>query len=325
MKSNEVSNFEINGKTALFIGGAILVGSIVGFAVFGQKKEEKTVVIPIGTFGDVLDKNKDRTSLDEILELNENIGNKLYVINEKLEVFDPESFNSDEKIYLSDCIKNLELYFQLHSDIEELALTDNDELKEVDDETKALLFSKVNDKEYVNSLINTISGKSSTDIERARALQKLKYLDRYYRIYISFNGLTITEDLLKKTLKSYVCIYSGLEPQNYNSCRISGDEDAKEKDITVTDPISGLSYEYYIDETSGIVNEVLADLYDVQNFRMEGNFTTANIEQVEDVCIPALNNAKTLINIGVMVRNNVLLPMTNNVNNTKVKAKGKNS
>ena len=67
MKSNEVSNFEINGKTALFIGGAILVGSIVGFAVFGQKKEEKTVVIPIGTFGDVLDKNKELQKHNKIL------------------------------------------------------------------------------------------------------------------------------------------------------------------------------------------------------------------------------------------------------------------
>ena len=310
---NSIVNLRIYKKITLFL----LVGTLVGCATKNEDKQE-TVVVENATFEEVLNENKDKTYLDEILNLNENInGNICSILTDCSALCDSEI--SDEVVYLSTCIKELENYIELVDKIDSLTYKNVDKLNKLDDKGKAISFTKVNDIEYINSLIEKFNSENITAVEKARCMQELQYFNNYYKVYVWHNGLTITEDLLKKALKSYACQVSGLEPKNYTNCSISGDSSAKKRTITLVDPVSGIEIKYFIDNNSGIINTVLDDLYKVQSWG--SHYYDMDYSDVYDCCVPALNNVKKLIKTGVELEDNTLIPIVVKEEDAKVKSR----
>ena len=310
---NSIVNLRIYKKITLFL----LVGTLVGCATKNENKQA-TVVVENASLEDVLNENKDKTYLDEILNLNENInGNICSILTDCSALCDSEI--SDEVVYLSTCIKELENYIELVDKIDSLTYKNVDKLNKLDDKGKAISFTKVNDIEYINSLIEKFNSENITDVEKARCMQELQYFNSYYKSYVWHNGLAITEDLLKKALKSYACQVSGLEPKNYTNCSISGDSSAKKRTITLVDPVSGIEIKYFIDNNSGIINTVLDDLYKVQSWG--SHYYDMDYSDVYDCCVPALKNVKKLIKTGVELEDNTLIPIVVKEEDAKVKSR----
>lgn len=327
-KKGFIKNLKTNKKLLIgigTIGACVLVGTLVGTILFPKK--EKTNTTPVKTtLEDTLKRNNENTLLDEIIYFDGNIGDKINDINSNLEV---EELNPNYNIDLLLCINQLERYINLNSKIKNLNYENKNEINEVDEATKEELFNNKNNIEYVENLINKFNDKNTTDIEKARTYQKLTYLNKYYETYVTNNGLTIVENLLKKVLKGLACEASGLEVDYYDNCKISANENIIREYITVTDPVSGAEYIYKIGPRSKIVNTILNDLYKIQELKKikkekdndDDKDNNITYEEIATNCINKLNNTKKLLETEIELKNYLFVPVEVKTK-TKTKTKG---
>lgn len=312
-----IKNLKINKK---ILGSFVLATSIFGL-IISTKKETK--VIPFETsLEQTLNENKDKTNLDEVLDLNEDISDKIRQISPDLKIIVPINSKNVDKEYLLNCVNKMELYMHLSSEINNLSFANKNNLNEIDEITRMELFKNKDNVEFVNDLIKKFNNENSTDIEKARCIQKLNYLDSYYQKYVMENGLVITEDLITKHLKSCGCSISGLEPLYYDSCSINTLPQKFLPDfIIVTDPISGDKYKYHIKNKSGVIKDLTDTLSDIEKFINNDDY---NYTDVYDVCVPALNNVKNILKTGVKLdKDIVVLDIVNTNKNIKIKLRTK--
>ena len=294
-----VKNLKINKK---IVGGFILATGILGL-IISMKKETK-VVLNETSLEQTLNENKEKTNLDEILDLKENISDKIQEISPDIKTIVPMDAKTSEEEYLLDCVKKIELYIDLSSKISKLSFDGKNNLKDVDDSTRLELFENRDNENFVNDLIKTFSDDKSTDIEKARCMQKLNYLDSYYKKYVTENGFAITGDLVIKLLQSYGCSVSGLEPKNYDSCTVKNVPCKISYDVVmIVDPVSGALYEYCVSFKSGIIDDLMKTLSDIEKVINNGDY---NYNDVYDICVSALNNVKNLLKIGVKLDKDIL-------------------
>lgn len=311
MTKIDVKNLKINKKLATGIGGIVLVGGLVGVALFS--KNNKPVIDSAYTFEEMLEKNKDNTSLDEILELNKTMFSEIFNKN-----VSNDNYSMNDKMNL---ITKLEFGFELHRYIESVEFLHNKEFNTLSDNDLTEVFYNIsndNIKEYVAELITVINDKNTNDVTKARSAQKLYYINDYYERFILKNGVIITKDLLKEVLNSCACDVSGLEPMFVDeNCGFYFYSMGVKKHIILTDPVSGISFTYYIDNKSGIIKDIANELKKMQY--LSGENDDLSFEGVEKVCIPALNNIKKLLDNDVQLNDSVLTVTTRNEVKTKTK------
>lgn len=235
------------------------------------------------TLEEVLASYADNTNLDELMAN----GAAIELVSPEGEVEAPEETSFMEQV------NELEAYISLSKRLENLGIKPATTSTE---ETSAKYADLSADE--IELLIESLNDEGLTDVERARVKAGLSCILAENQEWIMSNGVKISEELLKRTIKAAACQVSGLEVEYYNSCKISARNQSKESDyigtVEVYDPISGTTLNYEIASGNGAIAQAADVLYGIQV--LEGD---ESYETVVDYCGQALDATKVAVAAGV--------------------------
>ena len=267
-------------------GVGALVITLTSLAACGKENEER-----VQTFDTLIESYSDNTLLDEILALNEDIS-----------IIDAQSTET-EKVDFSESVSRLENYMNIVSEMNKLGI----EPKEQASEETIEKYSELTEDE-VKELIELHKSEEGSDIEKIRIKAALGYINQKYRTWIQNNGLEISEELLKKSIKAAACQVSGLEPENYNDCSISSQTKPEGlrplATITINDKESQDTLEYEISyiRHDYIYYDAINTLYSIQSL------SETDFDSIFNYCDQALTNVKLMIVSGVVSEDDAIKP-----------------
>lgn len=246
--------------------------------------EEKDGEIPF-TLQEVLESYADDTNLDDLMAIGDTI---------QLSTLEADRVEAD----LMKSVATLEEYIAISNSLTALGIVPTESSTP---ETISQYQNITTDE--VKLLIETLASSECTDIEKARVAAGLSYLADYYQDWIGENGLTISEELLKRVIKSAGCEASGLEIEYYDSCKIGSRNHNVESDyiseMEINDPVSGATLSYEIADDKGAISEVAEILYNIQGLEADESYETKL-----NYCKQALEATKVAIAAGVELEDN---------------------
>lgn len=152
--------------------------------------------------------------------------------------------------------------------------------------------------EDLDELLTVYKQHKQKDVEHARIEQQLEFLFENDQKWLQENGAFLLESGLMRIIKAQACTVSGLEPENYKDCVISGDNGRSKHILRVTDRKTAKTFEYKITKDSGVYYEALELLYNTQMgyvISTKGLASGFNIMKECAVTAPTVNEERVIV------------------------------